>query len=61
MSARRRRKAYKRYDMDFSGISEGIFISDEYKNKVTAVAFSALAGLFACGLAIGYLLGTRDE
>ena len=60
MSGRRRRKAYKRYDMDLSSLSEGIFIPNEYKNTVIAIAVSALSGLLACGLIIGYFFGKRD-
>ena len=58
--SRRRRKAYKRYDMDLSSLSEGVFISNEYKNAVMAIAAAALSGLLACGLVIGYFLGKRD-
>ena len=60
MSGRRRRKAYKRYDMDLSGLNEGISISNEYKTQVAAVAIAVLSGLFACGALIGYFLGKRD-
>ena len=60
MSGRRRRKAYKRYDMDLSSLSEGVFISNEYKNAILAIAAAALSGLLACGVIIGYLLGKRD-
>jgi len=60
MAGRRRRKAYRRYDMDLSGLNEGLFISYEYKNIVIAIAAAALSGLFACGMVIGYLFGKRD-
>ena len=60
MSGRRRRKAYRKFEMDLSGLNEGVYISREYKRGFALIAAVAFGALIACGITIGYFLGKRD-